>query len=316
MPGAPLGAGVLYPGCLTPACGGDERAAQSACRDTMAVRLKRRDRMRTRHEFTARPRRFTSLRRIVLTFCAVTALAVTCLGCGDLSGKTGEESGAKAGLPEISTFLTRPSDRFLVEIEEVSRGHPLLGVNSLHPHGGGHVHFDNSKRRWPKGKDEPAGYPAIYAVADGVVGRIDTRFGLPGGNDRYGVDLIFAKDKASAAWRFCYSIEPMCPEPSEGFYKKFLLVKEGQKVRKGDVVAYLFTPPSSGDGCHIHFHLMIDGRKGFLAPAIFTPEVVMAFHMQCQGFKGSNDGTPIPPCMGYRIGADENPFGSGAKDEL
>ena len=25
---------------------------------------------------------------------------------------------------------------------------------------------------------------------------------------------------------------------------------------------------------------------------------------------------PIPPCMGYRIGAEENPFGTGAKDEL
>jgi hypothetical protein len=165
-------------------------------------------------------------------------------------------------------------------------------------------------------KDEPATYPAIYAVADGVVGRNDTRLGLPDGNDRYGVDLIFANDKAGAACRFCYSIEPMCPEPSEGFYQKFLLVKEGQKVRKGDVIAYLYTPPSRGDGCPIHFHLMIDGRKGFLAPAIFTPEVIKAFHKQCQEFKGSNDGTPIPPCMGYRIGAEENPFGTGAKDEL
>jgi hypothetical protein len=97
----------------------------------------------------------------------------------------------------------------------------------------------------------------------GVVGRIDTRFGLPGGNDRYGVELMFAKDKTGAACRFCYSIEPMCPEPSEGFYKKFLLVEQGQKVRKGDVIAYLYTLPSSDDGCHIHFHLMIDGKQGF-----------------------------------------------------
>jgi hypothetical protein len=43
---------------------------------------------------------------------------------------------------------------------------------------------------------------------------------------------------------------------------------------------------------------------------------MMSFHKQCQGFKGSNDGTPIPPCMGYRIGAEDNPFGTGAKDEL
>jgi hypothetical protein len=38
--------------------------------------------------------------------------------------------------------------------------------------------------------------------------------------------------------------------------------------------------------------------------------------MPCQGFKGSNDGMPMPPCMGHRIGAKEIPFGGGAKDEL
>jgi hypothetical protein len=87
-------------------------------------------------------------------------------------------------------------------------------------------------------------------------------------------------------------------------------------VGKGEVIAYLYTPPSSGDGCHVHFHLMVDGRKGFLAPAMFTPEVVRAFHKQCRGFKDSNDGKPIPPCMGYLLGAEENPFGDGPKDEL
>jgi hypothetical protein len=245
--------------------------------------------------------------------CAATVLAVTGSGCGDSPGKAVRE--AMGDLPEVSAFLTKPSDRFLVDIKDVSRGHPLLGVNSPRPHGGGHVHFDNRMNHGPKGKDEPGHYPAVYAVADGVVGRIDTKFSN-GENDRYGVDLIFAKDKPGANCRFCYSIEPMCPEPSEGFYKKFLLVKEGQRVHKGDVIAYLYTPPSSGDGCHIHFHLMIDGRKGFLAPAIFSPEVVKAFHKQCRGFKEMNDGTAIPPCMGYRISAEENPFGTGAKDEL
>jgi hypothetical protein len=248
-----------------------------------------------------------------LTVWAISALAVAS-GCGDSLGKA--DSQPDADLPEIAAIITKPSDRFLVDIGDVSRGHPRLGANSPYPHGGAHVHFDNRKNRWPKGRDEPANYPAIYAVADGVVSRIDTRFGLPGGNDRYGVDLIFAKDKAGAACRFCYSIEPMCPEPSEGFYKRFLLVKDGQKVRKGDVIAHLYTPPSSGDGCHIHFHLMIDGKKGFLAPAIFRPDVVKAFHEQCNGFKGSNDSTPLPPCMGYRVGAEENPFGTGAKEEM
>jgi hypothetical protein len=255
-------------------------------------------------------------RAFFLVVCALSVLPVTCSGCAQSSGKPIPDATATADLPEISTFLSKPSDRFLVDIEDVSRGHPFLGVNSPHPHAGGHVHFDNSGKRWPKGEDEPANYPAIYAVADGIVGRVDTRFGLPGGNDRYGIDLVIAKDKSGAKCRFCYSIEPMCPEPSDGFYKRFLFVKEGQTVRKGDVIAYLYTPFSSRDACHIHFHMMIDGRKGFLAPAIFTPEIARAFHEQCQGFKDSNGGKAIPPSMGYRIGAEENPFGTGGKDEL
>jgi hypothetical protein len=202
-----------------------------------------------------------------------------------------------------------------VDIKEVTRGHPFLGVDALRPHAGGHVHFGNTGNRWPKGNDEPAGYPAIYAVADGVVSRIDTHFPLNGGNDRYGLDLTFAKDPKGSAFRFCYSIEPMAPEPSEGFYKKFILVREGQRVRQGDLIAYLYTPPGIG-GCHVHFHLMVEGRKGFLAPAIFAAKTVEDFHDQCDGFRWSNGGNAIPPCMGYRIGAEENPFGSGAKDEL
>jgi hypothetical protein len=249
---------------------------------------------------------------LVPLFGTITVFGIVTTGCTGSNQDTSEA----AQLPGISTFVTQPSDRFLVDVKEVSRGHPFLGVNSSHPHSGAHVHFDNAQNRWPKDKDEPANYPAIYAVADGVVSRIDTHFGLPGGNDRYGLDLTFAKDSSGMTCRFCYSIEPMCREPSEGFYKKFLRVETGQKVHKGDVIAYLYTPPSSGDGCHIHFHLMIDGKKSFLAPAIFTREIVKAFQKQCDGFKGSNDGKPIPPCMGYRIETEENPFGTGVKEEL
>jgi hypothetical protein len=177
-------------------------------------------------------------------FLSLVVLAL--VGCGQPSVQQSPSAQMKAELPEISAFLTKPSDRILVDLREVSRGHPYLGVNAAHPHAGAHVHFDNTGNRWPKGKDEPAHYPAIYAVADGVVSRIDTHFDN-GGNDRYGLALTFAKDKTGSACKFCYSIEPMCPEPSEGFYKKFLLVKEGQRVRKGDVIVYLYTPPSSGD---------------------------------------------------------------------
>jgi hypothetical protein len=266
--------------------------------------------------FPALGQRFSNLGQLFLAVCAVTVLAITCPGCGDSPGKPAPGVGPRADLPDISAFLKKPSDRFLVDRKEVSHGHPFLGVRSAHPHAGAHVHFDNTRNRWPRGKDEPGNYPAVYAVADGTIGRLTTRFPLNGGNHRYGFDLAFARDRTGSTCWFSYSIEPMCPEPSRGFYKKFILVREGQKVRKGDVLAHLYTPPSRGDGCHIHFHLMVDGKKAFLAPAIFTPEVVKAFHKQCRGLREHNDGTPIPPCMGYRIGAEENPFGGVAKDEL
>jgi hypothetical protein len=269
--------------------------------------------MKPKHDFNfpLRGRPFPKVWQITLALSAAMLLAVA-RPDGDSHG---QESKAKADLPDISAFLTKPSDRFLVDIKEVTRGHPFLGVNSPLPHAGGHVHFDNTGNRWPKGKDEPASYPAIYAVADGVVSRIDTHFPNKGGNDRYGLDLTIAKDQKGSACRFCYSIEPMIPEPSEGFYKKFILVRKGQQVRKGDLIAYLYTPPRI-DACHIHFHMMIDGRKGFVAPAIFDQKIVRDFHDKCDGFRWSNGGTAIPPCMGYRIGAEENPFGTGAKDQL
>jgi hypothetical protein len=62
-------------------------------------------------------------------------------------------------------------------------------------------------------------YRASYAVADGVIGRLTSHFSLAGGNDRYGIDLAFAKDHSGATSWFSYSIEPMTAEPSDGFYK-------------------------------------------------------------------------------------------------
>jgi len=253
--------------------------------------------------------------RLPRSLSAVAALALAFFGCGHASDHPASGYPPEAKLPDISLFMTRPSDRFLVDVREVTGGHPFKGVDSSRPHAGAHVHFDNSGNHWPNGKDEPSSYPAIFAVADGIVSRIDTHFALPGGNDRYGLDLTIAKDRTDSAYRFCYSIEPMAPEPSEGFYKNFLLVHEGQRVRKGDVVAYLYTPPMT-NGCHIHFHMMVDGKKGFLAPAIFAPEIVKAFHERCNGFREYNGGDAIPPCMGYRIGSEENPFGTGAKEQL
>ncbi len=217
-------------------------------------------------------------------------------------------------LPEVSVFQGHPSDRFLVDLDDFTSGHPFKGVNSAQPHAGAHINFDNSDKRWPKGGKKPANYPAIYAVADGIITRVDFRFGQRGGNDRYGLDLTFAVDGEGKECRLCYSIEPMIPEPSVGFYRQFLVVREGQRVRQGDVVAYMYCPPGVKD-IHIHFHITMDGRTAFLAPAIFSPEVVRQFHAKWAGF-GRDGGTEMPPCMGYRISAEENPFESGAKERL
>ena len=228
--------------------------------------------------------------------------------------KTAAFSLAADKLPDISFFETHRSDRFLVDLDEITSGHPYKGINSTQPHAGAHVHFDNRANRWPKGGKEPPNYPAIYAVADGTISRVDSRFGQKDGNHRYGVDLAFAATRSGAACHFCYSIEPMIPEPSDGFYRTFIVVRKGQKVRKGDVLGYLYTPPGVKD-VHIHFHLRMEGKNGFFAPAIFSPDVVRQFHSKWDGF-GRDDGTPMPPCMGYRISADENPFGSGEKERL
>jgi hypothetical protein len=268
---------------------------------------------------THRNKKYSWFRRLAALQPLLTLmiLSLACSRGRDPIGKGMHSSWAakEADLPEISSFLTRPSDRFLVDLDEITGGHPFMGANSPSPHAGAHVHFDNSNDRWSKGSDEPSNYPAIYAVADGIIGRLTTHFPLSGGNARYGFDLAFAKDRSGATFWFSYSIEPMAPEPSEGFYRKFILVQDGQRVRKGEVIAYLYTPPKVGS-CHVHFHLMLDGKQGFLAPAIFSPEIVKGFYDRCQRFREHNDGIPIPPCMGYRLKAEENPFDTGAQDRL
>ncbi|HEV3345423.1 MAG TPA: hypothetical protein VG125_33905, partial [Pirellulales bacterium] len=217
-------------------------------------------------------------------------------------------------LPDLSVFRERPSDRFLVDFNAISSGHPFKGIRSTQPHAGCHIHFDNSNKRWPVGSDEPAGYPAVYAVADGTISRVDFRFGQRGGNDRYGLDLSFAVDAEGKTCHLCYSIEPMIPEPEKDFYRRFLRVKAGDKVHEGDVIAYMYTPRGVRDA-HIHFHMRIDGRQEFLAPAVFTSEVVRQFHARWGSF-GLDGDTRMPPCIGYRLDARENPFGTGPADQL
>ena len=246
------------------------------------------------------------------TLIAITLSLVLSPGCGG-GGSGGGTGDLYPDLPGRAQIQANRSDRFLVDVQYIAAGTPFKGRRANEPHQGAHVHWDNTLNAWPAGGTAPGNYPAIYAVADGYIDRIDYRFPVES-NHRYGIDIAYARE-GSTIYRFSYSIEPMVPEPSTDFYKQFILVSQGQRVRKGDIIAYMYLPPAAGIGSHIHFHIKPSTSDLFLAPAVFTGAVVDAFFAHWGIF--ANDGpTPMPSCMGYMLDADENPYGNVQVDVL
>jgi hypothetical protein len=253
------------------------------------------------------------MKMILSIVLIITCISFVLQSCKKESGPVQEQHDDHSSLPDIQLFKTNPSDRFLVDIQTISAGHPFKGKRANTPHQGAHTHWDNTSNTWPQGGSSPSNYPAIYAVADGYIERIDYKLQV-GTNDRYGVDLAFARNDSSI-FLFGYGIEPMVLEPSADFYKQFILVTQGQYVKKGDILSYMYLPPSAGIGCHIHFHIQQKNKNNFLAPAIFKSEVVDSFFVKWGRF--ANDGTtPLPACMGYMLNAEENPYGNGQVDTL
>ena len=139
----------------------------------------------------------------------------------------------------------------------VENGSPFKGRNAHNPHTGGHIYFTQNQSdgsAWP-GWETPQGYPAIYAVADGWISKIDTYFELSNNNTRYGIHLAFATLDGNNV-RLLYSIEPfidtrerdcklgltVCqPWHNESFYEPFINVTVNQQVKKGDVLAWMYT---------------------------------------------------------------------------
>ena len=74
-----------------------------------------------------------------------------------------------------------------------------------------------------------------------------------------------------------------------------------------DNAALTTTMKSIAEKTHIHFNLIREGGGGFISPSIFTQEIVREFHRRWNLFPNDPD-SPIPPCMGYKLRADENPF--------
>ena len=99
---------------------------------------------------------------------------------------------------------------------------------------------------------------------------------------------------------FHYSIEPMIDPGDENFYRPFLKAKLGQKVKKGEVLGWMCTPPRPETDLRTHIHFNLMAKSQFIAPTIFTREVTEA----------------IPACMGYKLSTEEKPFGTGTEDLL
>ena len=254
--------------------------------------------------------------------------------CGQSKDREGDRSvtlpgrqyaSAVRSLPEITSFRDKPSDRFLVDLDHVRTGNPYKGKNAERPHTGGHVYFRLPKAPIPA--EDVKRFPAIYAVADGVISRIDYSFRLraipvSGGrrrvsNTRYGIGLLFAKSDGQGV-EMHYSIEPFIDPGDTTFYDRFIFVKVGQRVKKGDVIARMYLPPSRevAESSHIHFDLIHAGRHTFQSPSIFDRLIVTRFHDTWDDRRGSDAGQRMPPCMGYKLAPSENPFERKAVDAL
>ena len=227
-----------------------------------------------------------------------------------------------ASLPDITHFATHKSDRFLVDMEVISAGHPYFGKNFSRPHTGCHVYFKQpGKEATPK---KPSSYAPVYAVADGIVTSVtpwfqlrpiyDSRLRKTTTNYRYGLGLTFARTEEHPVV-FHYSIEPMIDPGDENFYRPFLKAKLGQRVKKGDVLGWMYTPPRPETDLRTHIHFNLMAKSQFMAPTMFTKGVTEAFHKRW-GKMAQRYSEVLPACTGYKLSAEENPFGSGSKDLL
>ena len=263
--------------------------------------------------------------------------AMPTLGGSMPGGSMPSAGGAISGpLPELATFRENPSDRFLVDTATVNDGHLFRGEGAAKPHRGAHVYFDPSafERYAQSGRVEDL--PAVYAVADGVVARVDLSFVQNTGNTRYGLLLDFATRDGERV-NMNYSIEPFLNPGDADFYRPFLRVAQGQAVRKGEVIAYVYSSMEavsaecegarctpSGNNAHIHFELNASGHK--MSPSIFSADVMAQVHQamsvsgmrnhDCASGRECEDGA-YEACaqaggLGYALSAAENPFATEA----
>jgi hypothetical protein len=225
-------------------------------------------------------------------------------------------------LPDIREYQKLPSSQFLIDWSDLRTGEPYLGVNTERPHTGYHLYFQRPKANLDPSKPET--YPPIYTVADGVVTRVDSAFrllpiyfperGKEVSNIRFGIDLTFAR-KGKNPVSFHYRIEPMTDPGNDPFSKPFLRVTAGYGVQQGDTIAFMYLPSDVHEvsASHIHFNL-ISGCQ-FQSPSVFDESAAKCFQTT---WGESRDKTIAkrPPFFGFGLNEQENPFGTGQKDQL
>ncbi len=243
-----------------------------------------------------------------------------------------------ATLPDISQFResapnSLASDRFVVDPGLMAVGYPFyMGILDPASTGrrdaGAHAQFNSDDF---DGVTDVNDFPAVYAPMAGVIRKADDSFFDPNSpppltctpqvtpcphNLMYSVSIEFAK-QGNKKVLFSYTLEPMVASPPSPAttYAAFLHVKEGDCVKKNDIIAHLYVPPHNGIAPHVHFNTSIENNVP-LAPAIFKASVVSEFQQHWNSFGFFPDGSPIPTTMGFGLDPTENPYGTGAKDCL
>ncbi len=252
----------------------------------------------------------------------------------EISSSMVDSSDTNQILPDISYFATNKSDRFFVDFEDIVAAHPYVGANSPRPHNDAQVYFSNTDLRWLNAT-KPSDYPPIYAIADGFINMPEMGFynvvdhsnsSPPWWHVAYVFTLKIAQSDGNFI-DFIYQMEPyMIPElagKSKDFYKQFILVENGQFVKKGDILGYMYVPSfeemvgNKEASSHIAFSF-IKQPKTVYVPAIFSEQIVKKFgeiyRNPSEGWESKSFGFDwnrargLPDAMGWMINGDENPF--------
>ena len=177
-------------------------------------------------------------------------------------------------------------------------------------------------------------------MSDGVVERVETydihdltNLNPPWWHVGYQIQLRVATQEHYDIM-LIYSIEPYVnlADKPRSYFDDFVLVEQGERVRKGDILAYMYIPSFDAKvgphaSSHIHFLLSPwDRSRRNYVPALFSEDIVEQFgeiyRNPLEGWESTSFGHDwarargVPTGMGWMIDGDENPFGDDPLDVL